>query len=206
MPTLPIPEHGRLPPSTETQPGTDVHDRPVRTEPVAVTCMTVPKFSWDMKGDDRPDKTLSSGMGTLQSRGPGPVRESLLPDTRIDRGTMGVDASTPILKLNHRLGTRNSVRPRWFGHDLTRIPDAPPQSPSPRMQPGPDLVSQHQVDQSADTQAIIAQLWSEIHTLTFLRIWPPKLSRFGAGQSNPVSQIHEYGSSKVSWGTLLGPV
>ena len=111
-----------------------------------------------MKGDDRPDGNLDSGMGTLQLRGTGLVLVSWLPDTIIDRGTMGVDASTPILWLNHR------VRPRLFGYYLTPMPDAPP--PTHRTQPGPDLVSQQQAVQSTDLRAIIARLQSEIHTLT----------------------------------------
>ena len=94
-------------------------------------------------------------MGT---RGTGPVLESLLPDIIIGRGTMGVDASTPILRPNHRF------RPRQFGHYLTPIPDAP--LPTPRTQPGPNLASQQQAAQSVDPWAIIARLQSEIHTLT----------------------------------------
>ena len=166
LPSLPTSVHDRPPRRTETQPRTDVHDPPVRTGPTAATFTKVPKFSWDMKGDDRPDETLNLGMGTRQSRGTGPALESLLPDTIIDSGTMGVDASTPILRPNHQFGSRSGVRPRQFGHCLTPIPDALPPPPMPRTQLGPDLVSQQQADQSADPRAIIARLQSEIHTLT----------------------------------------
>ena len=41
-----------------------------------------------MKSDDRPDETIDSGMGTLQSRGTGPALESMLPDPMMDRGIM----------------------------------------------------------------------------------------------------------------------
>ena len=88
----------------------------------------------------------------------------------------------PILRPNHR------VRQRQFGHYLTPIPDALPPPLMPRMQPGPDLVSQQQAAQLADPRAIIARLQSEIYTLkmasSFRRIRSLKLSRFGAGQLN----------------------
>ena len=51
---------------------------------------------------------------------PGPILESFVPDTMIDRGTRGVDASTPILRPNYQ------ARPRPFRHFWTLIPDAPP--------------------------------------------------------------------------------
>ena len=38
---------------------------PDRPGPAAVPTMKVPKLSWDMKGDDRPDETIDSGIGTL---------------------------------------------------------------------------------------------------------------------------------------------
>ena len=38
----------------------------------------------EMKGNDRPDETMDSGIVTLRSRGAGPVRESMLPDTMMD--------------------------------------------------------------------------------------------------------------------------
>ena len=41
-------------------------------------------------------------MCTLQSHGTGPVLESLLPDTIIDRGTGGVDAYTRITRPNYQ--------------------------------------------------------------------------------------------------------
>ena len=101
---------------------------PVRSGLVAVPTMKVPKFSWDMKSDDRPDKTIDvrSGMGTLQSIGTSPALESRLPDIVIDLGARGVDAFNPVLGQNHRFGPRSSVRPRRFGHDMTPIPDINP--------------------------------------------------------------------------------
>ena len=64
------------------------------------------------------DETIDSGMGTLQSHGTGPALEAMLPDTMMDRGTMGVNASKPVLGQNHRFGPRSGVRPRLFGHDM----------------------------------------------------------------------------------------
>ena len=64
-PTLPTPGLDRPSRRTEKQPGTYVHDPPVRTGPVAGAFMKGPKLSWDMKGADRPDDTLDSGMGTV---------------------------------------------------------------------------------------------------------------------------------------------
>ena len=49
----------------------------------------------DMKRDDWPNETMDSWIVTIQSRGAGPVLESMLPDTMMDLGTMGADASTP---------------------------------------------------------------------------------------------------------------
>ena len=74
--TLTLPNPGLNRPSwrTERQPGAEVRDSPVQTGPVAGAFMKGPKLCWDRKGDDRPDDTLDSGMGTLQSRGAGPVR------------------------------------------------------------------------------------------------------------------------------------
>ena len=76
---MPTPGHNRPSRRTQTQPGTDVRDPPVQTGPVAGTFTKMPTFFWD----DRHGETLDSGMGTLQSRGIGPVLESLLPDARI---------------------------------------------------------------------------------------------------------------------------
>ena len=70
--------------------------------------------------------------------------------------TMGVDASTPVPRPNHRFRPRNGVRPRQFGSCLTPIPDTlPPPLPTPRTQPGHDLVSQQQADQLANPLAIL---------------------------------------------------
>ena len=69
------------------------------------------KNNLDMKRDDRPDKTIASGIVTLQLRRAGPVLESMLLDTMMDLETMGADASTPVLGQNHRSG----VRPKLLG-------------------------------------------------------------------------------------------
>ena len=121
IPTLPTP--GLVSPSqrTETQLGTDVRDPPVRDGPTAGASMKGAKLSWNMKGGgggDRPDDTLDSGMCYLQSHGTGPVLESLLPDTIIDGGTGGVDASTPITRPNYQ------ARPVLLVHcqELKNIP------------------------------------------------------------------------------------
>ena len=47
---------------------------------------------------------MDSGIVALRSRGAGPVLESMLPDAMMDLGTMGADASTPVLGQNHRFG------------------------------------------------------------------------------------------------------
>ena len=108
-----------------------------------------------------PTTPLNSGMDTLESRGAGPVLQSLLPDTIIDRGTRYVDFFMSILRPNHR------VRPRQFKYYLTLIPDAPlpPPPKTPKTQPGPDLVSPQQAARLAKPRAIIARLQSEIHIL-----------------------------------------
>ena len=109
-----------------------------------------------MKRVDWPDET---GMGTLQSRGTGPARESMLPDTMMDRGTMGVDASTSVLGQNHRFGPGVVL-----GRDcdlLTPIPDAPP-PPPPSLQ-----------DLTTDLLVTIVQLQSEVRTLKHTSPAPP---------------------------------
>ena len=70
--------------------------------------MKVPQFSWDMKGDDRPDETIDSGMGTLQSCRTDPALESRLPDTILGRGARDVNASMSVLGQNHRFGPRTT--------------------------------------------------------------------------------------------------
>ena len=147
---------------------------PARPGPAAVPTMKVPKFSWDMKGDDRPDETIDSGMGTLQSRGTILALESRLLDTVIDRGARDVDASTPVLRQNYRIGPRSGVRPRLFGHDmLTPIPDVLP-PPMPGSQLGSDFVSQQQTDLKADLLVTIAQLQSEVRALKLASPVQPK--------------------------------
>ena len=99
----------------------------------------------DMKRDD-----MDSGIVTLQSCGAGPVLESMLPDTMMDLGTMGVDTSTPVLGQNHSFRPRSSVSPRLFSHDLlTPVPEAP-LPPPPISQPGTAFVSQQHANRTAD--------------------------------------------------------
>ena len=113
---------------------------------------SVPGFSLDMKRDDRPDETIDSGMCTLQSRGTGPALDLL--NTIMDRGTMGVDAPTPVIGQNHWFGPRGGVRPILFGHDmLILIPDAPP------------LLADRTANRTADLLVTIARLQSEVRTL-----------------------------------------
>ena len=73
---------------------------------MSVQTMKVPRFSLDMKGDDRPDKTIGSAL------------ESRLPDTVLDQGARGVDTSTPVLRQNRRFGPRSGVKPKLCGHDM----------------------------------------------------------------------------------------
>ena len=80
---------------TETQPVTDFRGPPTRPGPAAFMTMKVPQFSFDMKSDERPDDTIDSGMGTLPSCGTSPALESILPDTMMDRGTMGGESPHP---------------------------------------------------------------------------------------------------------------
>ena len=120
-----------------------------------------------MKRDDRPDETMDLGIVTLRSRGAGPALESMLPDTMMDLGTMGADASTPFLGHNHHFGPRSDVPLRLFGHNLlTQIPEAPSPPPS-RSQPGTDFVSQQQANRMADLIDSVAQLQSEVRALKF---------------------------------------
>ena len=148
----------------------------------------VPKFSLGMKSDDRPDETIDSGMGTLQSRGTSPALESMLPDTMMDWGTVGVDASTPVLGQNHRFRPNNGVRPRLFGHDmLTRYLMHHRRRQD---QPGPDFISQQQADRTADLLVTVARLQSDVHTLKLAS--PAPLAP--ATWTQPARRhIHEYG-------------
>ena len=124
-----------------------------------------------MKSDDRPDETIDSGMGILQSRGTDPALEFMLADTMMDRRTMGVDASTG---QNHWFGPRGGVRPRQFGYDMINpICDAPP-PPTPRSLPGPDFISQQQANLTADLLVTVAWLQSEVHTLNLASPALPK--------------------------------
>ena len=77
---------------------------------MAGTVTNRPEFGWEMKSDDLPDQTFDSGMGTLPLCRIGPGLKYLLPETMLDRGTLGVHVSTPILKQSHRVGS-------WSGSD-----------------------------------------------------------------------------------------
>ena len=120
-PTLPTPGHGKSPPRAVPQPVTDQFRDELLTlppGPAAITTMEVPQFSWNMKGGDRPDETIDSGICTLRPRGTSPSLKSLLPDTVIKGGIINIDASMPVLGQNHRFGPWSGVRSRLFGHDM----------------------------------------------------------------------------------------
>ena len=73
---------------------------------------TEDKNNVDIKRDDQPAETMDLGIVTLRLRGSGLVLESLLPDTMMDLGNMGADASTPVLAQNHHFGPRSVIKPR----------------------------------------------------------------------------------------------
>ena len=62
----------------------------------------------DAAGDDRDTKTIDSEVVTLEPRGPGPgpTPQSVPIDIKMDPGTVGAGAATPVQEQSHRFGPR----------------------------------------------------------------------------------------------------
>ena len=94
-------------------------------------------------GDDPFTETMNLGIVSLQPHEPGPAPESVLTDAMMDPGTVGADASTPVLGQPQ---PQNGDILKPFGLNLpTPVPGKPPPQPRShqrshqRSQPRADL-------------------------------------------------------------------
>ena len=116
-------------------------------------------------------ETIDSEVVTLEPRGPGPTPESVPIDIKMDPGTVGAGAATPLQEQSHRFDPQNGAGLKLFSLNLPALVPSRPPLP-PKSQPRTDLSSLQQVDLTAKLLDVVGRLRSEVYTLKFA---PPAL-------------------------------